>query len=414
MRIAVIGAGVSGLTTAYLLSRLHEVVVFEANAYLGGHTQTHEVSQGDKNYRIDTGFIVCNKHNYVGFYRLLDSLGVRTQPTEMSFGVSDQRTGLEYNATDIDRLFVQRRNAFSPRFLRMVYDILRFYRESPSLLASTNPGPTLGEYLSEHRYSQTFIEQHLIPMGSALWSAPPAQMLEFPARYLVQFMHNHRMLGVRNRPQWEVVQGGSSSYVAAMMRTARFSTLTNTRVAQVQRSSAGVDVRLPDGLTQRFDEVVFACHSDQALALLTDPSGAEQRVLGAMRFQRNDVVLHTDRRLLPTNPRAWAAWNALLPKDRPEQCTLTYNMNILQSIESPEPFCVTLNRSELIDPAKVLKRLVYEHPIYSRESVQAQACWADVSGVNRTHFCGAYWGWGFHEDGVQSALKVCASLGVQW
>jgi len=412
MRIAIVGAGISGLTAAWLLSRNHDVELFEANAWIGGHTHTHQVEQAGVTYAVDTGFIVCNRHNYVGFFKLLADLGVETQPTEMSFALKDELSGLEYNATDIDRLFVQRRNLFSPQFLRMIYEILRFYRESPSLLQSADSGPTIGEYLRVNGYSKTFIDRHLVPMGSALWSAPPGQMLEFPARYLVQFMANHRMLGIRGRPQWEVVKGGSASYVSAMLAKARFRSHINTPVQSVSRSSEGVDVRLPDGSTQRFDHVVFACHSDQALKILADPSERERAVLGAMHYQTNEVVLHTDRRMLPENPRAWAAWNALLPLDRPEQCTVTYNMNILQGLVSPEPFCVTLNRGDLIDPSKIIKRLRYAHPIYTREAVAAQTRWSEISDQQRTHYCGAYWGWGFHEDGVQSALKVCQSLGV--
>jgi uncharacterized protein len=414
MRIAIVGSGISGLSAAHQLSSAHEVTLFEAQSHLGGHTHTHTVEQAGQRYRVDTGFIVCNRHNYTGFFRLLDSLGVNTQSTTMSFAVSDARSGLEYNATDLNRLFIQRRNLLSPRFIRMVRDILRFYRESPGLLETAGPGPSLGDYLGEHRYSPAFIEQHLIPMGSALWSAPPGQMLQFPARYLVQFMANHRMLGVAGRPQWEVVCGGSASYVEALMKVAKFTAHVDTPVASIERATDSCVVRLRNGDAQSFDHVVLACHSDQALSLIAQPTFSEREVLGAMAYQRNDVVLHRDAALLPKRRRAWAAWNALLPVERPEQCTVTYCMNLLQGFESPEPYCVTLNRTDLIDPSKIDRRLDYAHPIYSHASVAAQARWGEISGVDRLHFCGAYWGYGFHEDGVQSALKVCAALGAPW
>ncbi|MFJ1300819.1 NAD(P)/FAD-dependent oxidoreductase [Pseudomonadota bacterium AL_CKDN230030165-1A_HGKHYDSX7] len=412
MRIAVIGAGVAGLTSAYLLSRRHEVTLFEANDYLGGHTHTHQIERGAHYYAVDTGFIVHNPAHYPLFTRLLDELGVASQPTTMSFSVQNAASGLEYNATNLDGLFCQRRNLLSLRFAGMVRDLLRFYREAPALLHETGPGPTLGEYLDEHGYGAAFRDDHLVPMASALWSAPPAGILAFPARYLVQFMANHQMLQASGRPEWRVVQGGSSAYIRAMRRRWHVTERIGCPVQQV--------LRLPDGVlvqanhrSEVYDHVVFGCHSDQALGLLGDPSAAEREILGAITYQPNDVVLHTDASLLPSRRKAWAAWNAYVPADRDQLCTVSYCMNLLQGLDAPEPFIVTLNRSDAIDPGQVLRRMRYHHPVYTLESVAAQARRHEISGRRRTWFAGAYWGWGFHEDGVRSAVDVARSLGAE-
>ncbi|MGE4367030.1 NAD(P)/FAD-dependent oxidoreductase [Thermomonas sp.] len=414
MRIAVVGSGIAGLASAWLLSQAHEVVLFEANDYLGGHTHTHEVEQAGQRYRVDTGFIVHNPAHYPLLTRLFDALGVATQPTTMSFSVHDARTGLEYNATSLDGLFCQRRNLFSPRFWGMVRDLLRFYRQAPQLLRGDGPGPTLGGWLEDNGYGVAFRDLHLVPMASALWSSPPQQILQFPVRYLVQFMANHQMLQVSGRPEWRVVRGGSSTYVAALRARWQVHERLRCPVRAIRRDGHGVlvDSRIANG--ERFDQVVLACHSDQALALLADASADERDILGAIPYQRNEVVLHTDARLLPTQRKAWAAWNAHVPAEPDAPCTVSYCMNLLQGIRSPEPFVVTLNRSAAIDPAKVLRRLTYHHPVYTPLSVAAQRRRAQIQGVNRTWFAGAYWGWGFHEDGMRSAVEVARALGVAW
>ncbi|OZI29269.1 dehydrogenase [Bordetella genomosp. 1] len=412
MRIAVIGAGVAGLTSAYLLSRRHAVTLFEANDYLGGHTHTHQIERHARYYAVDSGFIVHNPEHYPLFTRLLDELGVASQPTTMSFSVQNAASGLEYNATSLDGLFCQRRNLLSLRFAGMVRDLLRFYREAPALLHDTGPGPTLGEYLAQNGYGAAFRDDHLVPMASALWSSPPAGILAFPARYLVQFMANHQMLQATQRPQWRVVRGGSSTYVRAMRRRWHVSERLACPVRQVLRDGDGVQLRLADG-TERFDQVVFACHSDQALAMLGDASPAEREILGAIPYQPNDVVLHTDATLLPVNRKAWAAWNAYVPAGPDQPCTVSYCMNQLQGIDAPEPFIVTLNRSEAIDPARVLRRMQYHHPVYTAASVAAQARRHEISGRRRTWYAGAYWGWGFHEDGVRSAVDVARGLSAE-
>ncbi|GAB2652395.1 NAD(P)/FAD-dependent oxidoreductase [Arenimonas aestuarii] len=413
MKIAVVGSGIAGLGAAWLLSRQHEVVLFERESRLGGHTHTHQVEQDGRAYRVDSGFIVFNPGNYPLLTKLFDELGVPSQPTTMSFSVHDAGNGLEYNATDLNGLFCQRRNLVSPRFWRMVREITRFYREAPALLADAGPGPTLGDYLRDGRYSELFVRDHLVPMASALWSSPSETVLDFPAKYLVRFMDNHHMLQVRDRPMWRVVCGGSSRYIEAMQKDWAVQVRLSSPVRQVRRDALGVEVATDRG-TERFDQVLLACHSDQALALLADPSQAEREVLGAIQYQTNETVLHTDASLLPRQRKAWAAWNAYVPKTPDAPCTVSYCMNHLQSLDSPDPFVVTLGRGQAIDPGKVLARMQYQHPVYTHASVAAQGRRGEINGNNRTWFAGAYWGFGFHEDGLRSGVEVARALGVAW
>jgi predicted NAD/FAD-binding protein len=413
MRIAVIGSGIAGLGAAWLLSRQHEVVLFEKDERLGGHTHTHRVALAGREYCVDSGFIVHNPANYPLLTRLFDELGVRSQATTMSFSVHDARNGLEYNATNLDGLFCQRRNLLSPRFLRMVREILRFYRECPTLLDDPGEGPSLGDYLRAGNYSPMFVEDHLVPMASALWSSPSRTILSFPAKYLVRFMANHHMLRVDGRPQWRVVEGGSSSYVAAMSRNWPVQVRLSAPARRVLREQDSVVVNSRDG-DERFDQVVLACHSDQALSLLAEPSLAEREILGAIPYQDNETVLHTDARLLPARRKAWAAWNAYVPAQRDGQCTVSYCMNLLQSLDSPDPFVVTLNRSADIAADKIIARMRYQHPVYTHASVAAQSRRREINGVDRLWYAGAYWGFGFHEDGLRSAVDVARALGQPW
>ena len=413
MRIAVVGSGISGLSAAWLLSRRHEVVLYEANDYLGGHTDTHSVEVDGRTLEVDTGFIVHNPTNYPLLTRLFDELGVASQPTTMGFSVQDERTGLEYNATSLDALFCQRRNLASPRFWGMLRDLVRFYREAPALLNLDGPGPTLGEYLDSNGHGAAFRDQHLVPMASALWSSPTEGVLGFPAKYLVQFMANHHMLQLSGRPQWRVVRGGSRRYVEAMAARWDVQVRLSTPVRGITRDADVASVRCDAG-SERFDQVVLACHGDQALALLDDASDAEREILGAIEYQPNDTVLHTDASLLPRNRKAWAAWNAHLPADPAQACTVSYCMHLLQGLAGDTPLVVTLNRTEAIDPARILRRRSYRHPVYNHASVAAQARRQEIQGVNRTWFSGAYWGWGFHEDGMRSGVDVARGLGVDW
>ncbi|MEN5427154.1 FAD-dependent oxidoreductase [Stenotrophomonas pennii] len=409
MRIAVIGSGIAGLASAWWLDPQHEVTLFEANDYLGGHTHTHALQVDGRAVSVDTGFIVFNPQHYPLLSGLFDELGVASQPTTMSFSAHSERSGVEYNATSLNGLFCQRRNLLSPRFWGMLADLRRFYREAPALLQGDEAGPTLGQYLDDHHYGEAFIEEHLLPMASALWSSPATCVRDFPARYLVQFMANHQMLQLTGRPQWRVVQGGSARYVDALRQRWQVRERLECPVLAVERLADGVLVHTAAG-AEGFDHVVMACHSDQALWLLQDPDMLERSVLGAIRYQPNEVVLHTDASLLPRNRAAWAAWNAHVPRDPAQACTVTYCMNLLQGLDTPTPLLVTLNRSAAIDPSKVLRRLRYAHPVHDHAMVRAQRRWHEVQGRRHTWFAGAYWGWGFHEDGIRSARRVVDAL----
>jgi predicted NAD/FAD-binding protein len=412
-RIAIVGTGIAGLTAAYLLSRKHEVSVFEQNDYIGGHTHTVEVECSGRTWSVDTGFIVFNDWTYPNFIKLMSELGVSSQISDMSFSVRSEQSGLEYNGTSLNGLFAQRTNLLRPAFLRMVRDILRFNRETRLALEQGTDfdSLTLGDYLQQQAYSNWFRDYYIVPMGAAIWSSGEAQMMQFPLGFFLRFFNNHGMLSVDDRPVWRVIQGGSSRYIGPLTRSFRDRIHLNTPVKAITRQQDGVVVTKANGQQSRFDEVVLATHSDQALSLLADVSDAERSVLEGLRYQANEVVLHTDTRLLPTRKRAWASWNYHVPETPSDQVALTYNMNLLQGIDALETFCVTLNRTQAIDPDKVLRRFEYSHPVYSLDAIRAQARFAEISGVNRTHFCGAYWFNGFHEDGVNSALRVAAAFG---
>ena len=410
MRIAIVGAGVSGLVAAHVLRREHDVSVFEAADWAGGHTHTVRVQAAGGEYDVDTGFIVLNDRNYPNFQRLLGQLGVPTQASSMSFSVSDGRD-FEYSSTSLAGLFANPRHAASPRFLRMLADVRRFQREGRELLGGDGEGPSLRAYLEERRYSRDFVERLIVPQAAAVWSADPGQMWSFPARFLLQFFENHGMLALRARPRWRTVVGGSQRYVDRLTAAFRDRIALNTPVSAVTRVGEDqVELSFAGREPRRFDRAVIAAHSDQALAMLADPSDREREILGAIPYQRNDVVLHTDRALLPRRRRAWASWNYHLDAAGGAS-SVTYHMNRLQRLDAPEELCVTLNLADRIEPARVLGRWIYSHPVYTSEGVAAQRRRREIDGVDRIHYCGAYWGWGFHEDGVVSALQTCAPLG---
>jgi len=413
MRIAIVGAGISGLTAAYLLCQEHEVTVFEAAGYAGGHSHTVRVDTADESHDVDTGFIVFNDRNYPSFERLLRRLNVAWQPSQMSFSVSDSAGRFEYSSGSPNGLFATRRHLVSPAFHRMVADLRRFHRAARRLLAEPDGDPSLRDWLEAQRFSRWFIERLIVPQVSAVWSADPEQLWRFPARFLVAFFDNHGMLGMRDRPRWRAITGGSRRYVEAL--TAPFSERIHLRapVRAITRAPDHVAVSVAGAGEQRFDHVILATHSDQALALLRDASPREREILGAIPYQRNETVLHTDPRLLPRHRRAWASWNYHLLEQAPGRTTVTYHMNRLQSLRAERQFCVTLNQTERIDPAAIIATMTYEHPVYTSAGVRAQARVGEISGHNRTHFCGAYWGWGFHEDGVRSALRVAADFGAR-
>ena len=386
MKIAIIGSGIAGLTCAYLLNRRHAITLFEAESWVGGHTHTVPVSLDGQHYAIDTGFIVFNDWTYPNFIHLLRQLGVRYQPTEMSFSVHDPRSGVEYNGNNLNSLFAQRSNLLSPRFWGMLQDILRFNREALRDLEEGRIAAdlTLGQYLQQHGYGQRFIDHYIVPMGAAIWSMSLEGMLGFPLQFFVRFFRNHGLLSVSDRPQWYVIEGGSSAYVEPLTRDFLQHIRSNCPVQRIERDASGVTVHSAAG-SERFDKVVLACHSDQALALLAKPSEAEQQILGALPYAENDVVLHTDTRLLPRRPLAWASWNYRLGGPRQQPAAVTYNMNILQGIKAPQTFCVSLNQSEAIAPDKVLARFRYAHPQYSLAGMAAQARWEEIHGVQHSY-----------------------------
>ncbi len=412
MKIAIIGSGISGLTSAHLLNRSHEITLFEASDWIGGHTHTVDVTVDGRNYAVDTGFIVFNDWTYPNFIRLLGLLGVRFKPTTMSFSVTDPDSGLEYNGNNFNSLFAQRRNLLSPGFWGMLRDIVRFNREALRDLEEQriSADTTLDQYLKAGEYGERFILHYIVPMGSAIWSMSMAGMLAFPLQAFVRFFKNHGLLSVTHRPQWQVIEGGSSAYVAPLIAPMADRIRVNCAVTRVERDADGVVIHSAAGV-ERFDKVVFACHSDQALKLLSAPSAAEQSILGAMPYADNEVVLHTDTRLLPECELAQAAWNYRLGGPGHTSAAVTYDMNLLQGIDSPTRFCVSLNQSAGISPFKVLAKYTYAHPQFSLSAVAAQARWEELNGANHTWYCGAYWGNGFHEDGVVSALRVAGALG---
>lgn len=405
MRIAIIGGGISGLYSARLLYKHHDVQLFEAGSYPGGHTNTVDADFGDRRIPVDTGFIVHNDRNYPLFLAMLDELGVAAQDGDMSFSMSCEITGLEYSGTSLNTLFAQRRNLINPRFLGMLRDILRFNRHSDLLLAAP-ADQNLADFLGQHGFSGALVDDYLVPMAAAIWSSDPANILDFPAAYFGRFFHNHGLLTVNDRPQWRTICGGSRNYVAPLIAPFRDRVHLNAPVEFVSRDGDHVSVKAGGGEAQRFDQVIFACHSDQALEILRDPTQAEREILGDIPYQPNDTVLHTDASLLPKKRLAWSAWNYHRYQSDATEVCVTYHMSLLQKLDSPRPLLVSLNATDRINPDTILQRIRYHHPVYDSASVKARGRWAEISSVNNTHYCGAYWGYGFHEDGLRSAHAV--------
>jgi predicted NAD/FAD-binding protein len=414
-KIAVIGAGISGLLSAYLLSREHDVTLFEANEYLGGHTHTKSVQSGGKTYPVNTGFIVYNDWTYPNFIKLMTQLGVASEASEMSFSVRDENTGLEYNGTSLNSLFAQRSNILKPTFWLMIKDILRFNKQTVEMVENDTISDTqsLGEFVKEHGYSDRFVNHYIVPMGAAIWSASVDVMMEFPLKFFLKFFNNHGMLSVDNRPQWRVISNGSQSYIEPLIEPFKNNIHLNTPIAEVTRSSDNVIIKTVAGEIHEFDQVVFSCHSDQALSMLTDATQQENDILGAIPYQMNEVVLHTDRRLMPKRKLAWAAWNYHIPQRLSEYAMVTYHMNALQNFDdAPDDFMVTLNRTAEIAPGKIIDKYDYAHPVFTMDGIAAQQRHNEINNKNRSHYCGAYWFNGFHEDGVNSALRVAKSFGI--
>ncbi len=411
MKIAIIGSGISGLVCAHLLHQDFDISVFEANDYVGGHTHTIDVKRAEGSYGVDTGFIVFNRATYPNFCTLLDRLGVASQPTCMSFSVHCEKTGLEYGSRSVNTLFAQRKNILSLPFWQMVMQIFTLRRKLNEYLASDRPDMSIGEFLAQHGFSQRFIDHFVVPLGAALWSAEPGKIHEFPARTFGRFFENHGFLQAINTIEWRVISGGSKKYVEKLVQPFAEKIYCNTPVSSVQRAEEFVELTFSNRQAERFDQVIFATHSDQALSILAEPTDDEQRILGDIPYQENVTLLHTDDCMLPSERKAWSSWNYRIQAEQADRASLTYNMNMLQTIEAQETFCVSLNLEHRIAEEKVLGRYLYHHPVYMERSVPAQESHAVISGRNRTHYCGAYWGYGFHEDGMKSGLAVCKYFG---
>jgi predicted NAD/FAD-binding protein len=412
VKVAVVGAGVSGLVAAYLLHREHDITVFEAGGYAGGHVNTVPVEVESGTYQVDTGFIVFNEPNYPNFRRLLRHLGIGEQPSDMSFSVSSRYDDFEYGSQSANALFAKRSHLVRPGFYRMLVDKVRFHREARRLLEHVGDGPTLGEFLDARRYSRTFVDRLILPQVAAVWSAPEEEARAFPAKYLARFLDNHGLLQVGGHPRWATVPGGSARYVEAMTRPFKRKIRLRSPVQSIERNDHAVEIRTRNSEPESFERVIIATHSNHALQMLADPTPRERELLTAFEYQSNEVALHTDSRVLPKRRRAWASWNYQVLDRDSGSSAVTYHMNRLQSITSPEQFCVTLNNLDGIDESKIVRKLRYQHPVFTHRSVSAQHRHETVLGPNRTYFCGAYWGYGFHEDGVDSALRVAAHFGA--
>ena len=410
MKIAIVGAGIAGLASAYYLCRRHELTVYEASAHVGGHARTVRVNVGGTDFAVDTGFLVFNETNYPLFTRLLGELGVETQPTSMSFSVRSDRSGIEYNGSSIGGLFCQRRNLLRPRFLRTLGEIARFQIEAPAQARRVAAETSVESFVAEGGYGPGFLEDYLGPLGSSLWSVPPGKFGEFPIRFVVEFLANHGMLRWTGRPVWRVIRGGSCRYVEKLSSPFVARIERRTPVVAVERRDDGVRIVDGRGRSGVFDHAILACHADQALRILRDPSPVEAGILRAFPYQRNDAVLHTDPEPLPRRRRAWASWNYRVRREAASRATVTYNMNRLQGLPGNTPLNVTLNDFSGIDERRILRRMHYEHPVFTSARAAAQARHREVVASNRTSFCGAYWGYGFHEDGVRSAVAVCRAL----
>ena len=412
MKLAIIGSGISGLTVGHLLNRKHDISIFEANDYIGGHTHTHKLNIRNRDYLIDTGFIVYNERTYPSFIKLLDQLGVERQLSTMGFSVKSTSKDYEYSGESINSLFAKRSNIFRLSFLKMLYEMYKFGKEADSNGLGLNVTMTLGEYLKEKKYSKEFIHYFITPMGAAIWSTPANKVLDMPAYFFIKFFYNHGMLEISNRPNWWVIKNGSSQYISKLIKGFEDKIYLSSPVKNVTRTGDGVELFLvKNDKKLNFDAVIFATHSDQALSLLESPSDLEEEILKSFPYQKNEVLLHTDDTVLPKRKLAWASWNYQLDADQSAPVVLTYNMNILQSIQSDQTFCVTLNDHDSVDQSKVIKKLSYDHPLFTVDAIAAQKRKQEISGINNTYYCGAYWRNGFHEDGVVSALDVCKQFG---
>ena len=413
MKIAIIGSGISGLTAAYLLNKKHEITIFESNDYIGGHTHTHSLDIGKNKVSVDSGFIVYNENTYPNFIKILQKLKVESQKTQMGFSVKSIRNNLEYSGNSLGSMFSQRSNIFKPSFLIMLKNILRFNKKAANQIDEINPSMSLGDFLVHYKYSPYFINNYILPIGAAIWSTKVSSMLEMPALFFINFFKNHSLLQIKNRAQWYVIKGGSNQYIEKMIDSFRTKIRLSSPVKKVFRNNEKVEIVFgaSENSKETFDSVIFANHSNQALELLDNPSKSEKEILSSIKYQKNDVLLHSDESILPQNKSAWSSWNFFLDSDSNKPVALTYNMNILQNLKCDDTLCVSLNSDDYIDKNKIIKKIVYHHPLFTVESLKAQSRKEEINGKNNSYFCGAYWRNGFHEDGVVSALDVCKKFG---
>ena len=411
LKIAIIGSGISGLTSAYILNKKHDITIYEKNDYIGGHTHTHKIPENNTTFNVDSGFIVYNENTYPNFIRLLDLLNVERQHSNMGFSVKTSYKDFEYSGNSIGSIFAKKSNMFNPYFLNMLKSILRFNKVSIKDLDKIDASTSLIEYLKSKRFSSYFIKYYIVPMAAAIWSTSPKMILKMPALFFIKFFNNHGLLQVKNRPQWWVIKNGSKQYIKKIINQFNGTINLNTPVIKVSRNENQVIIKTKTN-SDVFDAVIFATHSDQSLRLLQDYSDDEKNILSKIKYQKNTALIHTDTSILPKRKNAWSSWNYLLNKDD-DTVTLTYNMNILQSLNASKTYCVTINDCDLIDKDKIIKKINYEHPLFTKDTIESQNNKNLINGVNNTYFCGAYWGSGFHEDGVNSALDVCKKFGME-
>jgi uncharacterized protein len=416
MKIAIIGSGISGLTSAYLLNKHHDIKVFEANDYIGGHTHTHTINMDGADYEVDSGFIVYNENTYPNFIKLLKELNVKTQISSMGFSITSSNNKIEYAGNSLNSIFAQRKNLFKPSFYKMLFEINRFNKEAKTHLEILDYAETLGDYLCKNRYSSEFIDHYIVPMGAAIWSTIPSDMFKIPAKFFIKFFKNHGLLQIKNRPKWWVIKDGSRQYIKKIISNFKDSISISTPIKNVERFKDEIKIvfQSDNKSSETFDKVIFATHSDQALKILKKPTNDEIKILGSLPYQKNEVLIHTDETILPKRKLAWASWNYSLDSNFNSPVALTYNMNILQSLKCKKTFCVTLNNHSLINPKKIIKKVIYYHPLFTAEGIKSQAKKHHISGKNNTYFCGAYWRNGFHEDGVVSAIDVAKQFGVEF
>ena len=409
--IAIIGSGISGLTSAYLLSRYHNVHLYEKNDYIGGHTHTHELIENSNKLNVDSGFIVYNENTYPNFIKLLDTLKVERQHTEMGFSVKSDISDFEYAGNSLKSFFAQKSNILKPKFWKMTYDIIRFnkianndYEKKINL--------SLKEYLNKYSFSKSFTKNYIVPMGAAIWSTSPKLMLDMPAYFFIRFFKNHGLLKITDRPQWWVIKNGSNQYVKEIIKPFINHIYLNSKIDTISRKDGKVYIGIKDKIKE-YDSIVISTHSNQALNLLSDPTTDEKNILGNIKYQKNTALIHTDISILPKRKLAWSSWNYLINQDSDQLVTLTYNMNILQNLKSNKTYCVTINNTKKLNPDKIIKEIIYHHPLFTESSVKAQKQKTIICGSNNTYYTGAYWGYGFHEDGVNSALDVCSKFGIK-